>query len=91
VDILLYQTLKNLKTKLLINTQKYSKDIGDGTTTSINIAHGLGTLDVIVAVREVAAPYNFIYPDIGLVDTNIIKVSFANAPTTNQYRVTVIG
>jgi len=51
----------------------------------------MSTKDVTVEVYENASPYEKVYPDIahGTVDT--IDLTFASAPTNNQYRVVVIG
>ena len=72
-------------------TTKYSASIGNGTDTTITITHSMGTKDVTVEVYENASPYEKVYPDIvhGTVDT--IDLTFASAPTSNQYRVVVIG
>jgi hypothetical protein len=72
-------------------TTKYSASIGDGSATTITITHSMGTKDVTVEVYENASPYEKVYPDIahGTVDT--VDLTFASAPTNNQYRVVVIG
>ncbi|MCQ2010538.1 hypothetical protein NOM01_10975 [Sporolactobacillus sp. STSJ-5] len=71
-------------------TKKYAATIGDGTTTSFVIAHNLGTLDVAVMIREISTGAGVI-PDITITGTNSINVAFATAPTSGQYRVTVVG
>ena len=69
----------------------YSTTIGDGTNTTYTVTHSLGvTSDSFVIVRDTTTNY-YVYPDIVYVNTNSIQVIFASAPTTNQYRVTVIG
>lgn len=70
---------------------KYAVDIGDGSATTFNVVHGLNTLDVTYLVREKVSPYNQIMTDMQLVDVNTIKLLFATAPTTSQYRVVVTG
>lgn len=75
----------------VLQTTKYSADIGDGSETEITVTHNLGTQDVTVTVRRNAAPYDVVYPDVEITNTNSIKLLFAVAPTSNQYRVTVIG
>lgn len=72
-------------------TQKYATTIGDGTTTSITVTHNLGTRDVAVQLYDNGSPYEVKYPDYELTSTNSITVIFATAPTTDQYRVVVIG
>lgn len=72
-------------------TKKYAVNVGDGTATTITVPHGLGTMDVSVTLREAATPYNVVITDIQIVDANNIKLLFATAPTSNQYRAVVIG
>ena len=72
-------------------TAKYSALIGDGSTTQFTVTHNLGTMDVVATLRENASPYNVVYADIQIVDANNIKLLFSSAPTSNQYRLTVVG
>ncbi|ARA99135.1 tail fiber protein [Geobacillus thermodenitrificans] len=77
--------------QLSLRTKKYAATIGDGTTTTFTITHNLNTQDVVVTVRENASPYNVVFADVQITDANNIKVLFATAPSSNQYRVVVIG
>jgi hypothetical protein len=70
---------------------KYAAAIGNGSLTTITVTHGLNTMDVVVTVRDNAAPYEVVYPDVQIVDANNIKLLFGTAPTSDQYRVTVVG
>lgn len=72
-------------------TGKHAANVGDGTATTITVAHNLGTTDVTVSIREVASPYNAVMTDWQIVDNNNIKLLFAVAPSSGQYRVVVIG
>jgi hypothetical protein len=71
-------------------TGKYSVSVGNGTLTEITVTHNLNTTDVTLSLREVAAPYNGVITDWQVVDANNIKLIFAVAPTSNQYRVVVV-
>jgi len=71
--------------------QKYAANIGDGSTTSIVVTHNLGTQDVMIAIRDNTSPYAYYFPTWQATDTNNITVVFTVAPTTNQYRVVVMG
>lgn len=71
--------------------RKYSANVGDNSNSTITITHNLGTRDVIVSLREASSPYATVEPDIAMTTTNTVTLSFAVAPTTDQYRVTVIG
>ena len=72
-------------------TQKYTGFVGDGYTTTVNIRHNLNTEDVTVTVRENSSTKSVIYTDIQIVDSNNIKLLFANAPSQSQYKVVVTG
>jgi hypothetical protein len=70
--------------------RKYAVSIGDGTSTTIGVSHGLATLDVSVQIYEVSTG--------ATVDCDIVRTSISNVnmifvvpPTTNQYRVVVTG
>lgn len=71
--------------------RRYSVAVGNNALTSIVVTHNLGTRDVIVQVRRTAAPYDLVYADVEMTSTSTVTVSFAVAPTTDQYTVTVIG
>lgn len=70
--------------------RKYAANIGDGSSTSIAVAHNLGTRDVVVSVHD-SATFDEVVPDVAKTDANTVTVSFASAPAANAYRVTVIG
>ena len=69
----------------------YSADVGNGADTSIAVTHSLGTRDVVVSVHDNTTPYSEVYPEIQKTDTNTVTLEFASAPTSNQYRVTVMA
>jgi hypothetical protein len=71
-------------------TKKFSASVGNGALTSISVTHNLGTRDVVVNVYD-NATYDTVEVDVVRTDTNTVTVSFATAPTTNAYRVVVIG
>lgn len=70
---------------------KYASTIGNGSATSFTVTHNLGSQDITVTIREAAAPFAIVYADIEVTNASSIKVSFAAAPSSNQYRVVVIG
>ncbi|MET3658391.1 hypothetical protein [Sporosarcina psychrophila] len=76
---------------LALKVNKYAIAIGNGTATSFVVTHALGTQDVTVMIRENVAPFAIVYADIQATSTNTVTVLFANAPTSNQYRVIVTG
>jgi hypothetical protein len=70
--------------------RKYTEAL-TGSSTSYTVTHNLGTRDVTVQVRETATPYAKVEPDIAMTTTNAVTISFATAPSSLQYTVTVIG
>lgn len=75
------------------STNSYSETIGNGSATSFTITHNLGTRDVGVTVRQTASPYAEVYAGsiAQAATTNTVTIDFGagNAPTSNQFRVTV--
>ena len=83
-------TTAGAKTNLGFMT-RYATSVGDAAATSFTVTHSLNTRDVIVQVREVASPYAVVIADVAATTADTVTVAFATAPTSNQYRVTVIG
>lgn len=81
-----------LETKLVTDsfTKKATANVGNGTNTSFAVAHNLGTRDIQVQVYDNAS-YDTVECDVVRTDANTVTVSFAVAPTTDAYRVVVIG
>jgi hypothetical protein len=69
----------------------YAATIGNGSLTSFTLTHGLGTADVIVAVREVASPFRIVDATVTVISTTQVTVVFANAPASNAYRVVIMA
>lgn len=80
----------NVSIDTAVVARKSSTTIGDGSTTSFTVTHSLGTRDVIVQVYTVS-DYTEVVADITRSTTSAVTVAFAVAPTTNQYRVVVMG
>jgi hypothetical protein len=70
--------------------RKASATIGDGTATTLTITHNLGTQDVSVSVKEVTSNAGVI-ADWVANGVNTVQLTFGVAPTTGQYRVTVVA
>lgn len=74
-----------------ITNFKYSVLIGDGSATSYTVTHNLGVSnDVHVSVRDTGTNY-YVYPDVKYVNSNSVLIEFSSSPTSNQYRVSIIG
>jgi hypothetical protein len=72
-------------------TGKYAANVGNNSDTAIAVSHGMNTKDVIVYVYDNSTPFAQVWPDIEHTSTSVVTLQFAVAPTTNQYRVVVIG
>ncbi len=70
---------------------KYTEAVGNDSATSFVITHSKNTRDIVVTVRETAAPYETVYPTITMTSTNTITVDFSpTVPTSNQYTVVIV-
>jgi len=69
--------------------RKYSTTLST-SATSYTVTHNLGTLDVHVQVYEVATGEEVIVDNVRAT-TSTVTLGFASAPTSNAYRVVVIG
>lgn len=70
---------------------KFSQDVGDNAATSFVITHSLGSRDVLVSVHRSTTPWDEVVCDVEKTSTTTVTLRFAAAPTTNEYRVTVVG
>lgn len=71
--------------------KRYSASFGDGAATQYDLSHNLNTRDIIVQVRRVASPYDQVNCDIEALDVNTVRLRFSAAPTSNQFRATVMA
>jgi hypothetical protein len=89
----------SLETKLVTDsfTRKATGNLGNGAATSFVVTHGLATRDVVVHVYRNGTPYDQVEVDVLHYDasdaenTNKVTIAFASAPTTNEYRVVIVG
>lgn len=72
-----------------IAATKFAANIGNGVATSYAITHNLNSTDVEVEIFEVSSGET-VYADVVRTSANIITVSFATAPTLDQYRVIIM-
>jgi len=70
--------------------KKFSVSIGDGSATSYTITHNLASRDVHVTVYN-ASNYEEVITDVAHTTTNTLTIIFATAPSSDAYRVVVIG
>lgn len=68
----------------------YTGLVGDGSNTVYTVTHNLNTSSQVVQVRRVSSGA-LVYPDISVVSNNAANLTFTITPTSNEYRVVVIG
>jgi hypothetical protein len=73
-----------------IVARKFAANIGDGTTTAIVVTHNLNTQDIVTSVR-IGTSGAAVEVDWAPTTVNTATFTFATAPTSNQYRVVVMG
>ncbi|MBO9679575.1 MAG: head decoration protein [Acidovorax sp.] len=73
-----------------VTARKASATIGDGSATTITMTHNLNTQDVSVSVKEVSSNAG-VLADWVANGVNTVQLTFAVAPSSGQYRVTVIA
>ena len=71
--------------------RKYVEVIGDDSNPQFQITHNLNSYDVTIQVYENNPNRELVETDINIVDANNIIVGFTVAPSTNAYRVVVVG
>ena len=64
-------------------------EVGDNTSTSITVNHGLGSRNVVVQVFETDSPYDQVFCEVERTDANNVELKFRTAPTTDQYTCVV--
>jgi phage-related tail fiber protein len=70
--------------------RKASATIGDGSATTITVTHNLNTQDVAVSVKEVSSNAGVLVDWVAN-GVNTVQLTFGTAPTSGQYRATVIA
>lgn len=80
--------LVSLDTSVVV--RKFAASIGNAASTSIAVAHSLGTRDITWSVQD-STTFEFVEVDGVATDTNTLTLTFATAPASNAYRVVVHG
>jgi hypothetical protein len=70
--------------------RKYVGTIGNGSLTSLPVTHGLGSQFVTAQVFD-ATSNELVECDVVLTSATVTTFIFSTAPTTNQYRVVIVG
>lgn len=71
--------------------RRVAANFGDGASTQYDVTHNLATDDVHVTVYRNSGAKDEILCDIGRPTVNAVRLNFAAAPTSNQFRCVVIG
>lgn len=71
--------------------KRFSQDVGDGSATQYTVTHNLNTRDVVVSVHRNSGAFDEVGCDVEKTTVNSVTVRFASAPTSNQFRVSVVG
>ena len=79
-----------LKIKTLLDSRVggYAANVGNASATSFAVTHNLGTIDVIVMIKD-NTTLEEVLADVVVTDANTVTVSFATAPASNAYRVII--
>lgn len=86
-DLRIVTPLK-LKTLLDARVGGYAANVGDGTATSYEVTHNLGTIDVIVMIKD-NTTLEEVFADVVITNSNKVTVTFATAPAADAYRVII--
>lgn len=71
--------------------KKFAASYGDGSATTIDVTHNFGSRDVVVETYDNTSPYGRVLPGVRHLDTNNVRLVHSVAPTSNQFRVVVLG
>lgn len=84
--------LPTLETQLIADSfsRKAAANVGNGVNTSFALVHNFATRDVVVNVYD-ATTYDTVETDVVRTNSNTVTVTFATAPSSNAYRVVIVG
>jgi len=72
-------------------TRKFTQLIGDGSATSFVVTHNFNTREVLVNVYYESGLFDNIIVDITRSSVDAVTIVFSNPPTSNQFRVVILG
>jgi len=70
--------------------KRFAASFGDGSATQYDLTHNLGTTDVHVDVFRVSDGVSVLC-DVTRTSTTVVRLNFAVAPTSNQYRAVILA
>ena len=68
--------------------REFTGTIGDGTATSIDVTHSLGTRNVMVQMFD-SSSYETVYAEVNRTTTDAVNIRFNSAPATNDVTVLI--
>lgn len=71
--------------------RKFAANIGDGAATQYDVTHNFSTEDVQVTVYRNSGVKDDVWCDVSRPSVNAVRINFASPPSSNQFRVVVIG
>lgn len=74
----------------IAEANKHVQTVGDASAVLIDVAHNLGTRNVVCSVRRTVAPYDQVIVDNEATDDDHVRFAFAGAPASNEFTVTII-
>lgn len=92
VDAAQFQYVSGVLTlQTLYQTRKVTANVGDGAAVAIVVTHNLNTRDIDVTLLQSATPWAKVFCDVEATSVNTVTLRFTTAPTSNQYRVMILG
>lgn len=70
--------------------RKYVATIGDGDSSTLRVTHGLNTEDFTYVIKE-ATTKQMIIADCKIIDANSVDFVFGAPPSSEKYKVVIIG
>jgi hypothetical protein len=71
--------------------RKYAANIGNGAATQYTVTHNLNSLDVLVELVTNSGNFPTVEADVERTGVNTVRITFATAPSSDQYRVLIHG
>ena len=71
--------------------RKFVAVIGDDANNTFEITHNLNSYDVTIQVFENNPNRELVETDVSIVNANTINIAMTEAPSTNAYRVVIVG
>lgn len=71
--------------------KKVAANVGDGSATQYDVTHNFNTRDVTVEIYRNSGNFDSVDVEVGRPSVNAVRLIFAAAPTSNQFRCIVVG